>query len=403
MLLFVGVTRAGDDWPRFRGPTGQGTSDSVGLPETWSESRHVKWKTAIPGQGWSSPVILGDQIWLTTATEAGHSMRAVCVDRETGKVVRDVEVFRVAKLEPKHDFNSYASPTPVLEAGRVYVSFGNYGNACLDAATGKPVWVSHELKLQHKEGPGASPILHGEHFILHCDGTDAQYVAALDKRTGKLAWKTPRSTDFGDKPGPYRKAYSTPLIVNVGGRDLLIGTGAFRAFAYDPADGREVWSLALPGFSNVPPPVAGHGLVYLATGYNPPELWAVRPDGRGDVGPTHVAWRATGGMPAKPSPLLVGDEIYVVADNGVARCLDARTGKEHWKQRLEGAYTASPIAADGRLYFVNEGGLATVVKPGRTFESIAENELEGRFLASPAVSGRAIFLRSDTHVYRIEK
>lgn len=394
---------AGDAWPEFRGPTQQGHSDSTGLPLTWGEGEHVRWKTPIPGEGWSSPVILGSQIWLTTATDEGRSLRAVCVDRESGKIVHDVEVFRVDQLEPKNDFNSYASPTPVLEEGRVYVSFGTYGSACLDTATAKPIWKNNELKLDHQEGPGSSPVLYKDLFLLHCDGMDVQYVVALHKETGEVAWRTDRSTNFGDKPPYLKKAFSLPLILDVDGQDQLISIGALRAFSYDPADGREIWSLEIPGFSNVPRPVAGHGMVYLATGYMQPELWAVRLSGQGDIGATHVAWKHTDGVPAKPSVLLVGDELYMVADNGIARCLDAKTGEELWKQRIDGTYSASPVFVDGLVHFFSETGVTTILKPGRTFELLAENELDGRILASPAVAGSALFIRTDAHLYRIEK
>ena len=411
-LLLVIVTlssaatpRAADqNWPQFRGPTQQGHSDATELPLTWSESQNVKWKTAIPGEGWSSPVIWGDQVWMTTATEEGHSLRAVCVDKHSGKIVHDVEVFHPAQLDPKNDVNSFASPTPVIEEGRIYVSFGNYGNACLDTATGKPIWKTQELRLEHKEGPGSSPVLFKDYFILHCDGMDVQYVVALEKASGKIAWKTNRSTDFGSKPPDFRKAYSIPLFLkNADGSDQMISVGAHRAFCYDPNDGREVWRLDLPGFSNAPRPVAGHGVVYISTGYMQPQLWAVRLGGQGDVGGSHVAWRFSEGVPAKPSVLLVDDLIYMVNDNGIARCLDAKTGAEVWKKRIEGTYSASPLHADGRLYFFSETGTATVLKPGRTFESLAENELEGRIMASPAISGKALFLRTDQALYRIEQ
>lgn len=397
---------AGENWPEFRGPTQQGHADATGLPVEWSEQQNVKWKTPIPGEGWSSPVIWGDQIWMTTATEEGHSLRAVCVNKNTGKVVHDVEVFRPQELEPKNELNSFASPTPVVEDGRVYVSFGDYGSACLDTATGKTVWTTQDLKLDHQEGPGSSPVLYKDYFVLHCDGRDVQYVVALDKRTGKIAWKTNRTTDFGNSTTPdYKKAFCIPLILQgKGGRgDEMISVGASRAFCYDPADGREIWACAIPGFSNVPRPVAGHGMVYLCTGYMQPQLWAVRLGGEGDITNTHVAWKFTEGVPAKPSILLVGNEIYMVSDSGIARCIDAKTGAEIWKKRIEGTYTASPIFADGRIYFPSEKGLTTVIKPGRAFELLAENELDGRLMASPAVSGKGMYLRTDTHLYRIEK
>ena len=399
---------ANDDWPQFRGPTQQGHSDSTGVPLKWSETQGVVFKTPIPGEGWSSPVVMGDQVWMTTATGGGKSLRAVCVDRNHGKIVHDVEVFALSKLDPKNDFNSYASPTPVLEPGRVYVSFGNYGNACLDAKTGRPIWKSQELKLDHKEGPGSSPIIYRNLFILHCDGTDAQYVAALDKETGKLAWRTDRRTDYGGKPGDLRKAYDIPLIIpGAGGAgDRMISVAAYRVFCYDPADGRETGSLAIPGFSVVPRPVYGDGVVYVCTGYMQSELWAVKIDANANLSDANVLWKTKQGVPFKPSIVLAGPRLYMVSDNGIARCLDAKTGDQVWQKRLEGKYTASPVCAEGRVYFSSEQGLTTVIATdpeAKQPKVLAENELEGRFMASPAIAGKSMFLRTDKNLYRIDR
>lgn len=402
-VLLIPVTLpAAENWPQFRGPTGQGHSDATDLPVEWSESQGVTWQTSIPGEGHSSPVIWGDQVWMTTATDEGRSLRAVCVDKNDGRIVHDVELFRVGELEPKNELNSYASPTPVIEAGRVYVAFGTYGTACVDTASGKPVWRHQELKLDHQEGPGSSPILHGDLLIVNCDGRDVQYVAALHKDTGKLAWRADRTADYGNKPNDLKKAFSVPLAIEAGGRRQLVSVGASRVAAYDPAAGTELWHCDIPGFSNVPRPVYGHGLVYVSTGYMQPELWAIRPDGTGDLS-GNVVWKAAQGMPAKPSVLLVDDLLFAVADNGILRCLEAKTGKQVWQQRLDGTFSASPIYAAGLAYFPGENGVVYVIKPGRQPEVVAENELPGRFMASPAVSGKALFLRTDTHLYRIEK
>jgi outer membrane protein assembly factor BamB len=403
-LLIARGAVAGDNWPQFRGPSQQGHSDSTGVPVAWSEARHVKFKTPIPGEGWSSPVVWGKQVWMTTATDGGHSLRAVCVDRDGGRIVHDVEVFRIDQLEAKNSFNSYASPTPVLEEGRVYVSYGTYGNACLDAATGKPIWKSTELKLDHKEGPGSSPVLYKDLYILHCDGMDVQYVVALDKRTGEVVWKTPRTTNFGTRPPDLRKAYTMPLFITENGRDMMISVGAYSVYCYDPNDGKAVWSCRIPGFSNVPRPVYADGVVYVCTGYMTPQLWAIRTGGTGEVGETHVAWKFTQGVPQKPSVLLIDGAIYMIADTGIARCVDAKTGAQLWQERLEGKYTASPVYAGGHVYFFSEEGLTTVIAPSREgLKVVAENELDGRFMASPAVAGQAMFLRTDKALYRVER
>jgi outer membrane protein assembly factor BamB len=404
ILTSASLVRAGDTWPQFRGPTQDGHSDSTGMAIRWSETQNVRFKTPIPGEGWSSPVVWDNQVWMTTATEGGHSLRAVCVERGNGKIVHDVEVIRVERLDTKNSFNSFASPTPALEAGRVYVSFGNYGNACLDSTTGQPIWKSQELKLDHKEGPGSSPVLYKDLFILHCDGTDVQYVAALNKNTGKLGWKTNRTTDFGNRPGDLRKAYNIPLIAKDNGRELMISVGAWRVFGYDPNNGEELWSCALPGFSNVPMPAYANGVVYVCTGFMTPQLWAIRTGGSGNVSDTHVLWKLKQGIPQKPSMLLVDDALYFVADTGVARCVDAKTGESLWQHRLEGKYTASPVYADGNIYFFSEQGLTTVIHPSRGgLEVVAENQLDGRFMASPAIVGKSMFLRTDKALYRVER
>jgi outer membrane protein assembly factor BamB len=408
LLLLPFAAQADDTWPQFRGPTQQGHSDATGLPVTWAEGgKGIVYKTPIPGEGWSSPVVWGNQVWMTTATGNGRSLRAVCVDRDGGRIVHDVEVFHVEHPDPKNAFNSYASPTPVLEEGRVYVSFGTYGNACLDARSGKPLWKSTELKLDHKEGPGSSPVIYKDLFLLHCDGTDVQYVAALDKNTGKLAWRTNRATDFGGKPGDLRKAYNIPLIINENGRDVMISVSAYRVFAYDPNDGRQIWSCNTPGFSVVPRPVYADGVVYVCTGFMNAELWAIRTGGQGDVTNTHVLWKSKQGVSLKPSIILKDSRIYMVSDNGVARCLDAKTGEQVWQKRVDGKYTASPVVtADGLIYFFSEHGLTTVIRAdpnAKEPEIVAENELEGRFMASPAIVGKSLFLRTDKCLYRIER
>ena len=341
---------AGEDWPQLRGPGGEGHSDSRNLPLTWSETENVQWKTAIPGEGWSSPVILGNQIWFTTALSDGKSLHAMCVARDTGRIVHDIELFTLEATPEKHATNSHASPTPVIERGRVYVHFGTYGTACLDTTNGKVVWKNEDLKLDHEVGPGTSPVLYGDLLVINCDGIDNRFVVALSKQTGQSVWKTERTGDPNPSPS-MRKAFATPLTVRVDGNDLLVSPGADRVVAYHPEDGREAWVVRYPGFSNVPRPIQGHGLVFVCTGYMTPQLWAIRPSGTGDITDSHVAWKVTKQVPAKPSPLLVEGELYMISDQGIATCLDALTGAELWKQRLGGNFSASPILAQGRIYF----------------------------------------------------
>src|SRR5262245_21861424 len=403
-LFLIGMfsSHLAADWPQFRGPDGQGHSPARGLPLRWSEKENVRWKTPVPGLGWSSPVIAGGQVWLTTATDQGQSLRAVCLDAESGKLLRNVEVLHVKDPPKINAKNSYASPTPVLADGRLYVHFGTLGTACLDTATGKVLWSNEDLHLDHKEGPGSSPIVWGDLLIVNCDGMDVQYVAPLAPKTGLLAWKSKRTGVPSPNPD-FRKAYSTPLVIRVGGKEQLVSVGADRASAYDPATGKEIWWVNYNGFSNVPRPVHGHGLAFLCTGNLRPEVWAVRPDGKGDVTRSHIVWREAKQAPANPSPLLVEETLYLVNDAGILAARSATTGRLLWSERLGGAFAASPLYADGRLYLCDEDGTTSVVKPGGKFELLARNSLDGRVQASPAVAGRALFLRTDGHLYRIEE
>ena len=384
------------DWPEFRGPDGQGHSTERGVPLDWGESRNVTWKTAVPGQGWSTPIVSGGRVWLTTAVgDRGVSLRALAYDIATGREVVNVEVFRTRSDGAIHPKNSRASPSPIVEGDRVYVHFGAEGTAALTSA-GEIVW-KERFRYESQHGAGGSPVLHGDLLILNCDGGDAAFVVALDKRTGKTRWRTSRRQ-------PWAQAYTTPLVIRVGDRDQLVSVGAYRAAAYDPETGKEIWRVGYgDGFSNVPRPVYGQGLVYIVTGFFQPAILAVRADGTGDVSKTHVGWTQRRAAPLTPSPLLVGDELYLVTDAGIASCLDARSGEILWQQRLNGNFSASPVSADGRVYFLSEDGVATVIAPGRQYRLLATNRLDGSTLASMAVAGGAIYIRSATHLYRIGK
>ena len=394
LALPLAALRASAQWPEFRGPTGQGHSSERGLPLEWSETHNVRWKVPVPGRGWSSPSIADGRVWMTTAVEnRGSSLRAIAYDLETGRESVNVEVFHVGRPAAMNPKNSRASPTPIVEGDRVYVHFGADGTAALTTA-GEIVWKTR-LPYESQHGNGASPILYGDLLILSCDGSDSAFVIALDKRTGKTKWKTWRRQ-------PWDQAYSTPLVIRVGERDEIVSAGAYRAAAYEPLSGKEIWRVSYAdGFSNVPRPVYGHGLVYIATGFQEPSLVAVRVDGSGDVTRTHVAWTLRRGAPLTPSPLLVGDELYVVNDGGILSCLDAKTGETVWVQRLGGAYSASPIFADGRIYFLSEEGMARVIAPGREFRVLATNRLDGDALGSMAVAAGSIFIRTDSYLYRL--
>ena len=392
LVLLQCLKGRAEDWPQFRGPGGQGHSSEHGLPLYWSETKNIAWKVSIPGRGWSSPVIQGEQIWLTSAVDGGRSLRALCLHRQDGRVLHDVEVFHQQNPGPIHSKNSHASPTSLLGEKRVYVHYGAHGTACL-SSQGQVLWKT-KLRYRHGHGPGGSPVLFGDLLILSCDGTDAQYVVALDKHTGKIRWKQNRDG---------KMAYSTPLVIQHQGADQLISTGGNRVIAYNPLNGEEIWWSRYDGVSLVPRPVFGVGLVFICSGYTAPLLYAIRPNGNGDVTETHVVWSRRRGVPLNPSPLLVDEELYIVSDRGIATCLDARSGKTYWQERLAGEFSASPVYADERIYFLNEEGEATVLSSGTEFKKMATNSLDGRTLASLAVSGQAIYVRTDQHLYRIQE
>jgi outer membrane protein assembly factor BamB len=404
------------DWPRFRGPTGDGVVAAGGLPLTWSATQNIAWAAAIPGRGYSSPVILGDRIWLTTAMEtnmrasrlgpdpvqqAEHvGLGAVCVERKTGRVRWHTDIFQVDQPEPVHELNSYATPTPAVEPGRLYCDFGTYGTACLDAESGAVIWKKR-LPLDHHLGPGSSIALHKDHVFLVRDGRDQQYVAALDKRTGETAWKTDRP--LVDAPEPsQKKCFSSPLLIDVGGRAQAVVVGPHWVVSYDPETGKEIWRLRHgKGFSNGSCPVYGHGGLFFGTGCFKPEMCAVRVDGQGDVTDTHLAWRSDRQVPVMSSPVLAGDDLWWVSDGGVVSCSDAKTGEMKWKKSLGRPVLASPLLANGRLYFFDTKGRTTVLGAADPHEVLAENELEAHVVASPAAVDGALYLRVEDRLYCI--
>jgi outer membrane protein assembly factor BamB len=427
-LLTCGTTAAlADGWPQFRGPGGQGHAAVDAAPLRWSETDNLHWKTPIPGRAWSSPVVLGDRIWMTTAVETPGTpeqlraaldrlgvpvpsphlasrvlLKAIEVDRETGEVLRELTLLEIAQPVIINSTNSYASPTPVVEPGRLYCDFGTLGTVCLDTASGEIHWT-RRLEVEHQVGPGSSPLVHGNLLILVRDGCDRQYVTALDKHTGQTVWATDRPP-MTTPVAVYRKAFSTPLVIEHQGREQLVIPGAQWMAAYDPATGRELWRVDTgPTFSNSARPVYGHGLVFCGTAFGGSYLLAIRPDGPGDVTRSHVVWQTQRSVPRRSSPLLVDGDLYMVADNGIATCLDAATGQERWTERLGGTFSASPVFAAGRIYLFSENGTTTVIQPGSPFRMLAANPLDGHIMATPAFDGRSLFLRTATHLYRIDE
>jgi outer membrane protein assembly factor BamB len=421
--LFASVAVAGDSWPGFRGPTADGRSDA-NLVTTWSEKSNIHWKTEIHGKGWSSPVVLGKQIWMTTSDEVLDkdtapkkggapsnpvkevSLFAVCVDRETGKIIHDIKLGVEQNPQYCHPFNSYASPTPFLEAGRLYAHFGALGTWCVDTATGKTLWERRDLKCDHFRGPASSPVVYGDLVYLIFDGFDFQYVCALNKTTGKTVWKTDRKIKYSSDNGDYKKAYATAALFEIGGKQELVCPSAECTMAYDPKTGAEMWRIAHGGMNGSARPVMNNGRIYLTSGHTG-KLLAVKadakPDAAGMLTKEAVAWEVGKAVPTRPSLLVDGELLFMVSDNGIASCVETATGKILWSERLDGEFSASPVLANGCVYCCNQTGKIFVLEAGRTFNIIAENRLDGRFMASPAVAGTDLYLRTNTHLYSVGK
>lgn len=424
--LFVSLANA-ESWPQFRGPNGDGITEAKNVPLNWSTTENVAWKTAIPGKGWSSPVMVGDSIWLTTALvnylseeeknerlkdakpfarnqsnlASSVKLQAIQVDYKTGELLNTVDLFDVDDPLTVHLTNSYASPTPVADGKFLYCYFGTYGACCVDTESGEVVWRNEENDLEYNVGPGSSPVLVGDLLVLTCDGVFEQYITAVDKKTGKTVWKTPRPP-FRAEDGDQRKAYATPLVIEVAGKTQLVIPGAQWVCAYEPETGKEIWRVDHgSGFSNVPRPIHHDGTVYICTGFMRPQLMAVRTDGEGDVSNSHIEWTFSRQVPTTPSPIFVDGLIYMVSDRGVATCVDPETGHDVWTSRLGGNYAASPTYADGRIYFCSESGMTTVIKPGDKYEVLAENDLGERIMASPIFLDGNLVIRTSDHLFRI--
>jgi outer membrane protein assembly factor BamB len=421
LLTASSLLAADKNWPEFRGPRGDGISTAAKLPLKWSEQQNVAWKTEIHDKGWSSPVIWGDQVWVTTANDGGRRLYAVCLDRNSGKVIHDLLVFEADQPDLWKRYNSYASPTPVIEKGRIYLSFGEAGTACLDTRTGKKLWERRDLKCNHFRGAGSSPILHQGLLYLNFDGSDRQFMVALDAKTGATRWQKDRSVDYKDlgangKPeadGDMRKAFATCAVTTVDGIPHLVTQGAKAVYGLDARDGRELWRVEeRTSHSAGTRPAIGHGLVFVPSGWSQGQTLAIRPNSAGTVldanvepapaGGVQLAWKSKRGTPKKPSLTLVGDLLFGVEDGGVANCWEATTGKLVWSERLGGNYSASPLATQDRLYCFSESGTAVVIAADRTFRRLADNQLDGGCMASPAAAGEALWVRTQTHLYRIE-
>lgn len=406
IALSVSKPLLADDWPQFRGPTGQGLSQATALPDHWDLANDVQWKVPVPGKGWSSPIVHSGRIFLTTAVFSAddapkqQSLRTLCLDAAKGETLWNVEVFvkRISPDEKINAKNSFASPTPITDGQHVFVHFGPDGTACLDR-DGKRIWANDQLQYNSVHGAGGSPVFSGPHLVLLCDGAEDPFVLALDRDSGKVAWRTPRPPMASP-----RWSFGTPLLIEVDGKRQLVAPAAQMVLSYDAESGEELWRVCYPDkWSIVPRPVFSHGLVFVCTGYpHSAELLAIRPTGSGDVTDSHVAWRTDKQVPQIPSPLVVGDQIFLVSDDGIASCRDVLSGTLHWRKRLGGNYAASPVYADGRIYLQSEQGVCTTIAASREFRQLGSNDLGEPILASCAIADGAIFVRTATSLYRIE-
>lgn len=404
-------------WPEKSGPTADGhaaAADIVGLPTEWSETKNIAWKIPLEGEGHSVPVIGDGRIWFTAADHAGHKQYVYCIDEATGKVLHHKLLFENEKPEPLYNaVNTYASPSCVLEHDAVFVHFGTYGTAKLNPATAEVVWQRRDLPARHYRGPGSSPLVFENLLILTFDGVDRQYITALDKQTGKTLWETKRSHDYKDLnekgiprgEGDYRKGYNTPNLVTVAGKPQLVSIASKAAFGYDPRTGKEIWVLEHPNMNAAPRALFLPGLAIINSGSEGANLYGLKLDDttQGNVTKSHVAWHRPKGNSALSSPVLVGDKVYFVTNQGIIYCVDGATGEEVWKERVGGAFCASPVVAGDLIFFCDEKGKTFVVKAGTEYKEVAVNELEDGLRSSPAIAGGALYLRTFKSLYKIGK
>lgn len=419
---------ADDGWPQFRGPGGQGDASHTTPPLKWDLEHGVSWTANVPGKGYSSPIVQGNRVWVTTAVQveptpeqkkqtleasrleskdfarrqvAGRvSLRVLCFDYSNGKPIYESVVVDVDSPEAIHVGNTYASPTPVIAGNRIYTHFGVNGTACLNAETGDVLW-RRSIPVFYSVGVGSSPVVYQDLLILVCDGIDQQFVVALDRNTGRTVWKTDRPPKRAED-GQLQKAYSTPLVIHHEGQDQLIIPSAQWVVSYSPLTGEEIWRVDHgDGFSTIPRPVYGHGLVYICTGYGQSQLLAIRVDGKGDVTNSHVAWKATRQISKNPSPLLAGELLFVISDNGICTCFDAITGKTHWQQRIGGNYSASPVLANGHVFVLSHEGTITAIPASRHRETFKTSHAPDELKASPAIVKSSVILRSGPKLYRV--
>lgn len=416
-------------WPQFRGPLGSGHAvDASDLPSQFDDGKNLVWKTDLPGRAWSSPVFVDDQIWLTTAVEhkatpekleamkrdnnnrqglsafSSVDLKALRLDRETGRVVAEVDLFTVENPPVIHSLNSFASPTPVVDDKHVYFHFGTFGTAAVERKSNAVVWQTQNYPLEHEAGPGSSPVLNNGLLIVNCDGCDQQFVVALDAETGEQVWKTERTGKLNPSP-MMKKAFCTPIIAQRNGRDELISPGANWVYAYEPDTGEELWKVSYGqlGFSNVAQPVTDGETLFVCTCFGKSKIMAIDFSGESPITEDNIKWDYRKQVPNMPSPIVIDGAVYFVNDRGIMTCLDAETGTRYWQSRLRGGFSSSPLLADGKIYVGNHDGEMFVIEPNKKeLVILAENTLDSQIMASPVAFGQTLYVRTADSLYRFE-
>lgn len=409
ILICVQSVAQSDNWTHFRGSGLDGIAKVDNVPADFNDTTNVKWKTEISGRGWSSPVVYGNQVWITTANPDGKEMYAVCLDFETGKIIHNIRLFAPESVIRKHAINSYATPTPAIEKGFVYTHFGSLGTACINTSDGSVVWSRNDFECNHVQGPGSSAFLYNNLLILHYEGTDVRYIVALNKSNGEVVWKTDRPEEpYIPLPTIGKKAYVTPLLIKVKGRDMLISNGSAVCIAYEPLTGKEIWRVVRGAESTVAMPFFENGILYFYTGFMVKEdgtkfseILAVNPDGTGDITETNIIWKKEVEMLQLLTPVIKNGIIYTIDTKNTLVAIDAATGEDIHSMRLKNKFNASPVYAAGKVYFSSIMGEVVVIEEGRELKVLTNNQMEGEIWATPAILRNSILLRTDKNMFRI--
>lgn len=394
LILSVSGIRA-QNWPCWRGPEGDGTSNESGVPVKWDSVTNVLWKVRVPGSGYSSPVVWEGKLFLTTALTATHEKQLLCFNSGNGRLLWQKTVLNTP-FEPKHDNNGYASGTPATDGKMVYVSFLDGKDVVVAAYdfAGKQVWLKRPGTFSSPHGYSCSPVLYEDKVIINADSQENSFMAALGKADGRTIWKIPHEKQS--------HSFSTPIIRKTAGKTQLIFCGNREVAGYNPENGSKYWFASGPSedFCNSPVYSNKHGLVLVSSAWPLRNLVAVRTDGQGDVTKSHVAWQTRNGAYYVPSPVCTDDYLFTTMTTGEVHNIEISTGKTLWTQDLGQQYS-SPVIINGLVYMPNDEGVITIIKPGPKFEAIAKNSIGEKMFASPAISRGKIYIRGFQHMFCI--